>query len=288
MAEQVIDPETMSMEDLRKAAEEEARKQSTQPSVTADDDLNDDDVDSKGPFFTERTIDLGDGAGVQVFKGKGETREEALEDLTDKLAEAQRNATRKIRELAKAQPTDKKRTKEEEAIISQNLLTNPSETIEQIANEAVRKAEEKRAQKEQEAIRVKQEKDRVASQFIKAHPEFVDNDRNGKKMTAYLTLHNDFSLDGFEKAYQDLTESGLLEVKDEGASAEQKDAEAERQRIAAAAKDTSSQRTKKSSGISTQRKSVTPVSTEASEDDMYNLPLDELRKRANQQLAAAR
>jgi len=49
---------------------------------------------------------------------------------------------------------------------------------------------------------------------------------------------------------------------------------------------TPSRVTKKASGISTQRKTVVPVAASTSEEDMYALPLEELRKRANQQLAS--
>jgi hypothetical protein len=46
------------------------------------------------PFPCVKTIDLGDGKGVQIFKGK------TWEEVSDKLVDAQRHATAKIRELS--------------------------------------------------------------------------------------------------------------------------------------------------------------------------------------------
>src|SRR5258708_4622409 len=95
---------TMSMDDLRKAAEAEALKASTVPEketvvLKEETPIEEEEVVVAAKLFNaERTIDLGDGAGVQVFKGKGESREDALEDLSNKLADAQKHATQKIRE----------------------------------------------------------------------------------------------------------------------------------------------------------------------------------------------
>jgi hypothetical protein len=46
----------------------------------------------------------------------------------------------------------------------------------------------------------------------------------------------------------------------------------------------SSQRTKRSSGLSTQRHSVVPAVAEPTEDELYEMPLDKLRALANQAL----
>jgi len=48
----------------------------------------------------------------------------------------------------------------------------------------------------------------------------------------------------------------------------------------------SSQRTKRSSGLSTQRHSVVPTATEPTEDEAYRMPLEQLRDLANAQLAS--
>lgn len=83
------------------------------------------------PF--ERKIDLGDGSGVQVFKGATQ------DELLDKLTEAQVNATKKIRELSAAKKRELKPDKREPlpefkpqvlsdhdiASIAQDLSINP-------------------------------------------------------------------------------------------------------------------------------------------------------------------
>lgn len=289
-----FDPETASMEDLRRAAEVEAAKASTtpvtEPVVTTTPVVVDPPV-TEGPFEFKRTIDLGDGAGVQVFTGKGDSREGAWENLTDKLAEAQKHATTKIRELSakvKTTPAEVVVSKDDEALYSAELLATPTIAFKKMfkAVTGVDVEEFKTVTAREKAFQEARSKKGVADQFVAANPDFLDNDRNGKLINKWLTLHNDFSLEGFNKAYTDLNESGLLQVKGAEAGDEQKKAEAEAQRIADAAEAASSQRTKKSSGISTQRRTATPVVAEPSEEDMYALPLEELRKRANQQLAS--
>src|SRR6266704_5157746 len=71
------------------------------------------------PVLYRREIDLGDGSGTQVFEG------ETLEELVDKLADAQKHATRKIRDLNRqakevaAPPAPKPLTPDEEYLVSQ-------------------------------------------------------------------------------------------------------------------------------------------------------------------------
>lgn len=280
------DPEQMSMEDLRKAAEAEAAKASTK---TEEVDTEEKEVvEEPKTYFSERTIDLGDGAGVQVFKGKGATREEALEDVADKLAEAQKHASAKIRELSKAKKEEPKPlSAADEALLSQELLAHPSVIIEKMLREKYGDPDEvKQAIAEAKNNKILRERKTVADAFVAKHPEFLESEHNVNKMKRLLEINNDFSAEGFEKAYTDLKDSGLLQVKDAEAGDEQKKADAEAKRIADAAEAASSQRTKKGSGISTQRKTTTPAPTEPSEEDMYTMDLMELRKRANQQLAA--
>src|SRR6266568_7729436 len=82
------------------------------------------------PVLYRREIDLGDGSGTQVFEG------ETLEELVDKLADAQKHATRKIRDLNRqakevaAPPAPKPLTPDEEYLVSQQLQSNPSKAFE--------------------------------------------------------------------------------------------------------------------------------------------------------------
>ena len=297
MTEQVLDPETMSMEDLRKAADEQARAQSTQVAEVVTQDAKQEEVREEteqqevkvaaGPFFAERSIDLGDGAGIQVFKGKGATREDALESLSDKLAEAQTHATKKIRELSKAKPVVETVSKDDEALYSAELLSSPTIAFKKLFEKmtGIPIEEFKTVTAREKAFQAAQEKKQAADAFVVANPDYHDTPRNGQLINKWCALHNDFSTEGLTKAYTDLAESGLLQVKDAEAGGEQKKAEAEARRIADAAEAASSQRTRRASGLSTQRRTPTPVAGALSEEDMYALPLEELRKRANQQIA---
>lgn len=299
-----IDAETMSMDELRKAAEAEALAASKTPEqIEAEKKAADEqavvdkaeqervaaeEAAKKTPktFYRERTIDLGDGAGVQVFKGKGATSEDALEDLTDRLAEAQRNATKKIRELnAKVKP-EVRATPEDDALLAAELLKAPSSALDNYFKSKGFDIEEtKKRNAEVAAEQETKKRQRIGNEFVASHPDFADTPHNANLINKWLALHNDFSSDSFEKAYQDLNESGLLDVKGEEASAEQKAADAEAQRIAAAAKEASSLRTRKASGLSTQRRSAVPPPTEPTEAELYKMPMDELRRLANKQLA---
>jgi len=290
------DLETISMDDLRKLAEEEAAKASTTTSIVEEakpeevKEVVEEVVEQPKTFFSERTIDLGDGAGVQVFKGKGDTREAALEDLSDKLAEAQKNATKKIREQAealKAKPVEKIYTADEESLYSAELLKAPTVAFKKLFKEVtgVDVEEFKTVTAREKAFQAGQEKKRIADNFVAINPDFADTERNGRLINKWCELHNDFSFEGLNKAYQDLNESGLLDVKGEEAGHVQEEDKSVT-RIEPKTEVTPSRVTKKASGISTQRKTVVPVAASTSEEDMYALPLEELRKRANQQLAS--
>lgn len=298
-----VDVDAISMDELRKLAEAEALTASTKTpeQIAAEQQAADDAAEAerlaletasdKGPFKFERTIDLGDGAGVQIFRGKGATREEAHEDLIDQLSEAQKHATKKIRDLSaavKTAPVEKTFTPEEESVYSHELMNKPTEGFKKLFREMTGLDIEKfkTVQARTEKFLEAQSRKQVSDAFVAAHPDYVDNERNGKKLNKWLTLQNDFSLESFEKAYQDLHESGLLEVKGEEASDEQKKADAEAQRIAAAAEAASSQRTRRVSGLSTQRRVAVVPPAAPTEDEMYKMPLEKLRELANLQLAA--
>lgn len=288
-----IDPETISMEDLRRLAEEEARKATTQPNQPAvkeevvepkkEEEVKQPEVTTTPKvFYAERSIDLGDGAGVQVFRGKGASREDALEQALDKLADAQRNATKKIREQAARLKAQEGPTKEEESLLAAEIVTNPSKVVKNILGidpsdlkEVVAEAKQTRANKQKRA---------VGDEFVSKHPEFLDNERNGQRLFKAVTLFGEFTLENLEKAYQDLNESGLLEVKGEEAGHGQEEEKSET-RIEQQAVVNPPRVTKKASGVSTHSKTVVPQSAEPSEDELYSMPLDEVRRRANKQLA---
>lgn len=303
---QTPDLYSIPMDELRRLAEEEARKTSTGPKVTEEETetpitttptpateevVEEEEEEQPAKVFqAERSFDLGEGAGSQVFKGHGATREEALEDLSNKLIEAQKNATKRIKELKQTAPKAPAPavTPENEALLAAELVQKPSETITKILKaHGVDLDEVKQSTEFVKRQQVQSTKKNAADAFVAATPEYADTERNGKLINKWCELHNDFSVEGMTKAYQDLNESGLLTVKGEEASVGQVE-ETPKPGIPAKVEPTpTTQRTKKASGLSTHRRTPVPVATELSEEDMYALPLDELRKRANKQLSGS-
>src|SRR6185437_700877 len=94
-------------------------------------------LEGDNEFVVKRVIDLEDGSGAQVFIGKGATNVEALEDLNDKLYEAQVNASKKIRaqekERAEYLESKKQASDDENFLVGKRLKEKPVETIAEIA-----------------------------------------------------------------------------------------------------------------------------------------------------------
>lgn len=299
MATNVItpDPETMSLEDLRKLAETEAHKQSTTPPTkqvtpTHEEEEEEETVvgekeEVEKEFVAQKSFDLGDGAGSQVYKGHGATREDALEDLSNKLIEAQKSATRRIKELKATTPAKAVETvsKEDEALLAAELVQKPSEVVAKILKKlGVDIAEVKESTDFVKNQKVKSTRKSAADAFVATHPEYVDTDKNAAKINKWCELHSDFSLEGMNKAYQDLNESGLLQVKGEEAGHGQ-DEDRPETRTEEKAEVISPRVTKKASGLSTHRRTPVAVATQPSEDELYSMPLEKLRQLSNKVLA---
>jgi len=327
MAQQ-LDLETMPLADLRKLALEESDKtESTEaPTTTAQprdeqgrfagkdyqDEFDNsdetqletatDEIEETEPepeeYVYRREIDLCDGSGVQVFTGKGVSKEEALEALTDKLAEAQKNATKKINELAKQvkntpeKPKAKQFTPDEEYIYSQEFQTKPSEAFKKLFKETTGFAIEDFQTKiaAVEAFEKAQTSLAVQQNFVATHSDYVGTPSNGEKMQAWVQTHgySEFTEDNLEKAYQDLKKSGLLKLKTEGADVATEGNGADSERIAPPVSGTTQQRSpKKGSTISIKGRSTAPMKSAPSEDELYSMPMDKLRQLSNEQLKAS-
>lgn len=239
-----------------------------------------------------RVIDLGDGAGPEVFEA------DTLEELVDKIADAKGNATKKIREQekelkdlrTKKQGEEKQQTADEEFVNSQELLSKPTEAFKKLFRQTtgVDIEDFKSTHKTIQSAQVTAKRRAIGDQFIKSHAaDYADTDRNAGLMNKWLALHNDYSTEGFEKAYQDLKQSGLLDFQGEGANAGQTEQSKQQERIVPVAdKVTPPQQTKKASGLSTQNRTAVPTTpAQPSEADAYNMPIEKLRELANRQLA---
>jgi hypothetical protein len=228
------------------------------------------------PEVFRREIDLGDGSGKQVFEGA------SWEELADKLANAQMHATRKIRELSQPKkeepvpsPATVEMTEDERWLISQEFLTDPDKAFDKL----VEKRLLPKLQPQLEKIKAieRQEQAEVASnEFVSSHPDYYATPKNGEKLVRYLnTWKMDATVENLEKAFQDLSESGLLEPKP-APNAENVTEETVDQRIAKPGEVVRSVR-KVASGLSARRSVPAPVPQGPTEEELSKLSLEQLR-----------
>lgn len=214
------------------------------------------------------TIDVGDGAGVQIFSAP--TKDELLE----KLIEAQTNATKKIRELsarpaaapvAPVAPTVTTPNPDEELAISQEILSEPTS--------AFRKLFEKQVGMPIDSFKTKvdrleawergQRDEAVAREWMAATPDYNATPANGVKIGKWLELNRlEATAENIQAAYTDLNASGLLTPKPAAAPATPATPAAPAPR---------------SSGISTRHSITPPTPTVADETKKaYEIPMDQL------------
>jgi hypothetical protein len=247
-------------------------------------------------YVVRTEIDLGDGSGVQVFTGNGETELEAYKDLNAKLATAQKNASKKIRDqekLIKAQPVKPKAkefTPAEELIYTQEFQTKPTEAFKKMFKDIFNQSVEDAQLTLSEAKQVVTERRSLAIQqsFVNTHPDYIGNESNGNRIRSWVQAHgySEFTEDNLEKAYQDLTKSGLLQLKaaeaDDATGTEDK----EQKRIASTGSEVAQQRSsKKGSTIKAGSRTAPAAKTGPTKDELYSMPLEKLRDLADSQPA---
>lgn len=191
-----------------------------------------------------REIDLKDGSGVQVFEA------DTAEEFADKLAEAQLNATKKIKELtadnkdlrrrALAEPVrgeddpdgpmpefkGRELSADEQFALGQRLQ-NPA-TAAGALREAIEAGLGASLDQVRRALRLAEEMPRqmrgrqAAEQFLLNHPEFITNAANQKELFEYME-HPDrrmaLTVQNFEKAFAACKAAGLLQLQDVNATA---------------------------------------------------------------------
>jgi hypothetical protein len=163
----------------------------------------------------EKEIDLGDGSGIQIFRGVGPTREAALEALADEFAKAQTNATKKIQELSrKPDPAPAAPTPEEAFLLQQQLLDNPQATLDRLMEKKFAAYEaQKKAEKDAAAERDQKEAE-LASRFMAANPDYYAVQQNGKRLERQLAIEGlPTTLENLQKVYNDLKADGLITAK---------------------------------------------------------------------------
>ncbi len=178
------------------------------------DDPNADPGEEEEETIYQRRIDLGDGAGVQVFQAP------SLEELVDKLVVAQENATKKIRqqqeEINKNRPMVKERSADEEFVISQELMSKPTAAFQKLFQETVGMpiSEFKTSVEAVKAFNQGKAADDAAQKFVDMTPDYYATPANGKKLQGYLKAYNlPATLENITKAYSELHSDNLLVVK---------------------------------------------------------------------------
>jgi hypothetical protein len=273
--EEVFDPETADFAELQRRilAGEGVEKEEAEPEKSEkepEQELEAQEPEEQEHTVYRREIDLGDGSGKQVFEA------DSIEALVDQLAKAQEHATRKIRELSsakKAEPAQKAEefTPEQKWVQSQEMLADPFATIDKALERKLGKDFQKKLDK-LEAFEKAQREDMNAKQWMASKSDYYACPENGNKIEKYVQkfFDGDGSVENIEKAYQDLSASGLLKLKPgpkEGKTQE----EGAETRIAQTAQPTR----RVSSGLSTKR-SVTRA-PEPTEDELWSMPLEKLR-----------
>jgi hypothetical protein len=219
------------------------------------------------------TIDIGDGAGVQVFSAP--TKDELLE----KLIEAQTNATKKIRDLSARPPaapvapvalTVTTPNPDEELALSQEMLSEPTTAFRKLFEKQVGMPIDSFKTKVErlEAWERGQREESIAREWMAATPDYNAIPANGIKIGKWLELNRlEATAENLQAAYTDLNASGLL---------------APKAAAAPAAPTTPAAPAPRSSGIST-RHSVAPVLPPTVADETkkaYEMPLDQLLVKA--------
>jgi hypothetical protein len=265
-------------------SEDETEEEKAAAAAAAKADVQKQDEEPE-EYVYKREINMGDGSGVQVFTGKGATKEEALEALTDKLAEAQKNASKKIHDLNQKVKTEDTRTAQEkqddEYVIQERLKKEPKKTIKEVVTEVIRDRDAAAARSLA-----------CSENFVTTHPEYIADPKTGngtrmlKEFEKLYPQATEFTEEGLEKAYQSLKQSGLLKLKGEGADAATATNAADQKRIASTDAGVTQQRSpKKGSTLSTTGRTAPVVKAGLTEDEAYALPEDKLRALANEQLA---
>ena len=204
-----------------------------------------------------REIDLEDGSGVQAFEGA------TLDELLDKLTTAQKNATKKIREQNQ---------------VLKDLFPNgvPKPEVEPELKTIEQKIDyllSKQRGQDQAA-----NWENIAVTFTTLHPEYEATPKNGAKLLRYMKAEGiPQSLDGLERAYRELTADGLL------ASSSPVNEETEEVEVPARIAPTQTApvtRRRSSSGLSV-RANAPQVRTQETIEDLYDMPLDKLRDKAD-------
>lgn len=282
-----LDPETMPLEELMALANAEPTEEVVEPVQPRNPDgtfASPETVsaDAEIPPVTEgisaptpptsfsRTIDLGDGSGAQVFTA------DSLEGLVDKLADAQKHATRKIRELNQVAkqvpkaPARKELTADEKYLLGQRLINEPDVALRELLEAELGMTFDEFKTSTVQARQITKEKVELAQvqQWLTKNPDFHNVDANAQKMHRYINrfCEGGMTQDNLDLAYASLHGDGLLAAKPVAAPPVVVPPAAPRARA---------------SSLSSRISTVTPPTSGPTEADLYKMPMHELEALAN-------
>lgn len=161
----------------------------------------------------ETVIDLEDGSGVQVFRATTQ------EELIEKLVTAQKNASKKIRELNARLPRQEnkpERNADEEFGLAQEFMTTPSKAFQKLFKDTVGMPIEEFKTKidRVNAFEAAQAREQAGRDFVAQTPEYFPSVKNGTRISNFLkTYQLEPTPENMTKAFTELNESGLLEAK---------------------------------------------------------------------------
>jgi hypothetical protein len=158
-----------------------------------------------------REIDLGDGGGKQVFKGK------SWEEVTEKMAEAHVHATRKIRELSQERKArePEKTSSDWQALKPQQA--NPQdaplmENFRRLFQSEIGIPLDEFRQRENDRRRVEAEM-WAQNEFVRKHPDYLPTPENAQKVQKFLERENlPLSRRNLEYAYEELRDQLAAKV----------------------------------------------------------------------------
>jgi hypothetical protein len=295
-----VDLETLSLDELRKLASEEAAapEEAVVPVEKPRDELGRFVKPAADPVVVEkpvtsfrREIDLGDGAGKEVFEA------DSMESLLDKIVEAKAHASRKIREqqqkLREIEEAKEQTTADDEFILSQELMSKPTEAIKKLfkkttgydITEFKSVAERSKAYEAAQAQQAEsQRQDEASVAFMKSHPDYLANEANGKRLVRELnSLIGAAKAEGrsvdyadvLEQAYTGLRNDGLLQIKSD--DAQELPAKATPQAPVTPAR--------RASSLAGRAPAVTqPRNAEPTEEELYSMDISKLRELADRQI----
>jgi hypothetical protein len=168
---------------------------------------------------------------------------------------------------------------DERFVLGQRILNEPDKVFE----EEIERRLSKRLEAELAPLRemTKAQKEfQAAREFTAQHPDYPSTPKNDKRIEKWLRVEGlEGTVENIEKAYADLSESGLLEAR-----AATKDAGP--QQDARIVQRVVGQR-RAASGLSSRGSAGTPVAHEPTLDELYSMPYEKLQALALAEAAKA-